>query len=98
MRVPFLTARNVTRVHCGAPLAQGWNVQYGQEAYATEPLNVWLIPHSHNDPGWLQTVDQYFNSQTRSIITNVVNMLSQVAPRAHALLCCTSWGPQTLVK
>uniref|UniRef100_K7G5P5 Alpha-mannosidase n=1 Tax=Pelodiscus sinensis TaxID=13735 RepID=K7G5P5_PELSI len=34
----------------------------GESCPATKPdmLNVHLIPHTHNDVGWLKTVDQYF--------------------------------------
>lgn len=35
-----------------------------------------IIPHSHCDPGWLQTYGSYF-SQVRHILTNVMNELSQ---------------------
>lgn len=33
-----------------------------QSCHATEPnlLNVHLVPHTHNDVGWLKNVDQYF--------------------------------------
>jgi hypothetical protein len=47
------------------------------------PLIVHLIPHSHDDVGWLKTVDQYYsgtdyNTQRASVeltITNVINEL-----------------------
>jgi alpha-mannosidase len=30
-------------------------------------LNVHLVPHSHDDVGWLKTVDQYFVGSNNSI-------------------------------
>jgi alpha-mannosidase len=30
-------------------------------------LNVYLVPHSHDDVGWLKTIDQYFVGANNSI-------------------------------
>eukprot|EP00727_Mastigamoeba_balamuthi_P008923 m51a1_g4653 putative lysosomal alpha-mannosidase (909) ;mRNA; f:21586-25008 len=39
-------------------------------------LNVHAVAHTHDDPGWLQTVEGYYTSAVRRIITNVVKGLA----------------------
>lgn len=34
-------------------------------------LNVHLVPHSHDDVGWLKTVDQYFIGSNNSIQVHI---------------------------
>jgi hypothetical protein len=44
-------------------------------ANPSDSITVHLIPHSHCDPGWLLTADQYFSTQVGSIIDTVVAAL-----------------------
>lgn len=45
----------------------------------TDMLNVHLVPHTHDDVGWLKTVDQYyFGSQSRYQKANVQSIIDSV--------------------
>ena len=40
-------------------------------------LNVHLIPHSHDDPGWRVTVDDYYTTAIQYILDTVIEDLQQ---------------------
>jgi len=44
-------------------------------------LRVHVIPHSHCDPGWLETFQGYYDLQVHKILDNVLNDLSQDSKR-----------------
>lgn len=64
----------------GGAWKQGWNV-VPRPPSDTQKLQIFVLPHSHCDPGWIKTFDQYFRQQTSGILTTVVNALAADARR-----------------
>lgn len=44
-------------------------------------LNVFVVPHSHCDAGWLKTFDEYHRQEVQHILTTVTEALSRRADR-----------------
>jgi carbonic anhydrase len=62
----------------GGVWKQGWELTYDKEKIKQEKtLEVIVIPHSHCDPGWLQTFEGYFEQQTRHILDGMVKHLTE---------------------
>jgi len=46
-----------------------------QDVGTDRMLTAWIIPHSHCDVGWKETIDQYYSQNVSRILDSVVQAL-----------------------
>lgn len=50
-------------------------------------VKVILMPHSHNDPGWLYTYDSYYSLKTKVTFDNLVGEEIALSRCSHLSAC-----------
>jgi len=89
-RVPIIDMRQLSRTlpfdnPDGGAWKQGWDVQPIRISTSknnnNDPVRIFVVPHSHCDPGWIKTFDEYFQSQTKQILSTIVSALAKDSRR-----------------
>lgn len=61
----------------GGVWKQGWEIRNPETWSAEDPLEVFVVMHSHTDPGWVKTFDQYFHDQVKGILDSSLKVCEE---------------------
>ncbi|VDO08175.1 unnamed protein product [Rodentolepis nana] len=61
----------------GGVWKQGFEIPYDPLDQDIQELEVIILPHSHQDTGWIRTIDEYFESQSRKGFDSTVDFLGK---------------------
>ncbi|CAG9332239.1 MAN2A2_9 [Blepharisma stoltei] len=45
--------------------------------YFCKGYELFIVPHSHCDPGWIETFDWYYENQVKSILSGIITLLEE---------------------
>ena len=75
---------------------QGWDINVNNADFeGGEKLEIYVVPHSHNDPGWKETFEEWYSQKTGKVLDTMVRAFfppahpragtaaSRPAPRPH---------------
>ncbi|CAH8614178.1 unnamed protein product [Schistosoma rodhaini] len=61
----------------GGVWTQGFPIEYKMDQWKEQPLEVFIVPFSHQDPGWIKTLEKYFVTETKPNLDATLNILNE---------------------
>eukprot|EP01046_Picozoa_sp_COSAG06_P017905 COSAG06_NODE_1231_length_10153_cov_60.823623_6_plen_209_part_00 len=52
---------------------QGWDITVNNREFEQgDKLEIYVVPHSHNDPGWKETFEEWYHQKTGKVLDTMV--------------------------